>query len=62
MASNEMGQLLLKGWAMLEECCEDCQVPLMRSPDKSSELCVQCKKDYKKKQGKVAEVAKPQPV
>ena len=42
-----MGQLLLQGWAMLEACCDDCNVPLMRNRAKDSELCVECGKDYK---------------
>lgn len=42
-----MGQLLLQGWAMLEETCEDCNVPLMRSRDKKQEMCVQCGVDLK---------------
>lgn len=52
MASNDMGKLLLQGWAMLEECCCDCNVPLMRSPKKDQEICVQCGKDYKAKEKK----------
>ena len=40
-----MGQLLLKGWTMLEECCDECSVPLMRSRDKKVEYCVQCKRN-----------------
>lgn len=35
-----MGTLLLQGWAMLEECCDECNVPLMRSRDKLKEVCV----------------------
>ena len=42
-----MGVLLLQGWAMMEACCEECNVPLMRSRDKKQEVCVQCNKDYK---------------
>ena len=42
-----MGVLLLQGWAMMEACCEECNVPLMRSRDKKQELCVQCNKDFK---------------
>ena len=42
MASQQLGVLLLQGWTMLEECCDDCNVPLMRSRDKKQELCVQC--------------------
>lgn len=32
---------------MLEESCEDCNIPLMRSKDKKQELCVQCKRNWK---------------
>ena len=52
MASQDMGTLLLKGWAMLEACCEDCSVPLMRSPDKKQEICVECKTDFKNQAAK----------
>lgn len=38
--------LLLQGWTMLEECCDQCNVPLMRSKDKKQELCVECKRNY----------------
>jgi uncharacterized Zn finger protein (UPF0148 family) len=46
-SSSKMGTLLLQGWAMLEECCEDCNVPLMRNRTKDKEICVQCNRDYK---------------
>jgi len=39
--SKKMGEYLLKGWAMLEEACEDCLFPYMRS--KAGEIvCVGC--------------------
>ena len=41
-----MGNLLLSGWAMLEECCAPCATPLMRSRDKTQEVCCKCQKDY----------------
>jgi len=34
-----MGKFLLAGWKMLEECCPDCGVPLMRNPKSQEELC-----------------------
>ena len=42
-----MGSLLLQGWAMLEDCCEQCNVPLMRNRTKDKEVCVECNRDYK---------------
>jgi uncharacterized Zn finger protein (UPF0148 family) len=42
-----MGSLLLQGWAMLEECCDECNVPLMRNRAKDKEVCVECNRDYK---------------
>ena len=43
---------------MMEESCETCNVPLMKSRDKKQELCVECKKNYV--QGaKPVEVNKP---
>lgn len=42
-----MGNLLLQGWAMLEETCPDCNVPIMRSRSKE-EICVVCENAYKK--------------
>ena len=41
-----MGTLLLQGYAMLEETCPDCNVPIMRSRSKE-ELCVVCGQAYK---------------
>ena len=32
---------------MLGETCPDCDVPLMRSPDKLVEKCVVCEKNFK---------------
>ena len=52
-----MGVLLLQGWAMMEACCEECNVPLMRSRDKKQEVCVQCNKDYKAAQAETQKQA-----
>lgn len=42
--SKLMGEKLLSGWTMLQECCSDCpSVPLMRSRD-MNELCLKCNK------------------
>ena len=46
-ASKDMGVLLLAGWAMLEDTCEQCYVPLMLSRDKKSLICTQCQTDFK---------------
>ena len=40
-----MGTLLLSGWAMLGESCDDCYVPFMRNPAKTIDLCTHCKKE-----------------
>jgi uncharacterized Zn finger protein (UPF0148 family) len=43
--SAQMGSLLLAGWTMLAESCQDCACPLMREPgsgDQRDELCVSC--------------------
>jgi len=47
-----MGTLLLSGWAMLAESCEDCDVPLMRNPAKTIDLCCTCKKETPVGKGK----------
>ena len=38
-----MGELLLKGWTMLEDSCIDCQCPLMRNKN-MEKLCCSCGK------------------
>ena len=53
-ASAEMGTLMLQGWAMLEDVCLDCHVPIMRSRDKKTEKCVVCDQEYKKNLGTMA--------
>lgn len=40
-----MGTLLLSGWAMLAESCDYCDVPLMRNPAKTIDLCCTCKRE-----------------
>eukprot|EP00330_Aristerostoma_sp_ATCC50986_P011208 CAMPEP_0114591234 /NCGR_PEP_ID=MMETSP0125-20121206/13333_1 /TAXON_ID=485358 ORGANISM="Aristerostoma sp., Strain ATCC 50986" /NCGR_SAMPLE_ID=MMETSP0125 /ASSEMBLY_ACC=CAM_ASM_000245 /LENGTH=141 /DNA_ID=CAMNT_0001789219 /DNA_START=148 /DNA_END=573 /DNA_ORIENTATION=+ len=41
LMSKKMGELLLQGWAMLEESCQECLFPYMRS--KAGEIvCVGC--------------------
>ena len=37
----------MKGWTSLEDKCDDCNLPVMQSPDKTIEECAKCKKDYK---------------
>jgi uncharacterized Zn finger protein (UPF0148 family) len=41
-ASASMGELLLGGWTMLAEGCEQCHVPLMRNPNGQEDVCVGC--------------------
>jgi uncharacterized Zn finger protein (UPF0148 family) len=40
-AIASMGDLLLKGWCMTNEGCENCSMPLMRSKT-GEEVCTQC--------------------
>jgi|APGre2960657444_1045066.scaffolds.fasta_scaffold298707_1 uncharacterized Zn finger protein (UPF0148 family) len=49
---------------MLEECCEECNVPLMRNRAKDKEVCVECDRDFKAPKAKATEpvgnpIAKP---
>lgn len=37
-----MSSLLLQGWKMTAECCQDCGVPLMQHPIEGHTLCVNC--------------------
>jgi len=46
-ASSKLAQKLLEGWAMLEECCPNCMVPLMK-PKKGSAICVSCDYQWEK--------------
>ena len=48
--SKAMGDLLLQGWTMLQESCDDCNVPLMRNK-KQEMVCVGCDKWFVKRQG-----------
>ena len=41
-ASNLMGQLLMKSWAMCAEGCETCSYPLMRERKTLNTVCVSC--------------------
>lgn len=41
--TDQMGQLLLSGWTMLQEACPSCHFPLFSSPkDRSRIKCVNC--------------------
>ena len=57
--SKLIGEYLLKGWTLLgENCANGCNVPLMRSRDKSSLVCVSCGTDFlKAKPAAAVEVA-----
>lgn len=37
-AIKKMGELLIQGYAMLDEYCPDCKVPIMRDREKKT-LC-----------------------
>lgn len=41
---ESMGQLLLQGYCMLAEGCSQCMVPLMRNPEGTEDICVNCGK------------------
>ncbi|TNV74251.1 hypothetical protein FGO68_gene16246 [Halteria grandinella] len=43
-ASKKIGQLLLQGWAMLNESCPECLQPIMKSKQ-GVRLCVQCNRE-----------------
>ena len=37
-----MGQMLMKGWAMCAEACDECSYPLMRDRKTLQTICVSC--------------------
>ena len=41
-ASSLMGPLLLKGWAMSADSCDDCEVPLMKWKKLNASVCCAC--------------------
>ena len=46
-SSQKIGDFLLKGWTMLgDNCPHGCNVPLMRSRDKKSLVCLGCDTDF----------------
>ena len=55
-----MGQLLLKGWAMVADACEDCQMPFMKDKKIARFLCVACQAELATKicQGAQIKVSK----
>ena len=44
-ASALMGPLLLKGWAMTAETCEDDYIPLMKDMKNGGSICVCCHRE-----------------
>lgn len=46
-SSSKLAKKLLEGWTMLEECCPDCLIPLMR-PRKGPAVCVGCDYEWEK--------------
>ncbi|KAF9183313.1 hypothetical protein BGZ51_008130 [Haplosporangium sp. Z 767] len=40
--SAAMGSYMLQGWAMLNDGCPDCNTPLMRNREATSQICVNC--------------------
>lgn len=47
MATNKIGEHLLKGWTLLGDSCpNECHTPLMRSPDRKSLICFECNTDF----------------
>jgi uncharacterized Zn finger protein (UPF0148 family) len=60
--SKKMGDLLLQGWAMLEDTCYDCLFPYMRSR-KGEIICVGCGPVNKKKESPPPEkIIKAEPI
>ena len=49
-SSKKMSDKLLKGWTMLEDCCPDCFVPLMKK--KNEIMCVGCDCSFPKENNK----------
>lgn len=43
---ESMGELLLQGYCMLADGCSDCMVPLMRDPQGTKDICVNCGKSF----------------
>lgn len=43
--SKKIGEKLLHGWTMLNESCNDCLAPLMKSK-KGEKICFGCDRDY----------------
>lgn len=46
-SSSKLAKKLLEGWTMLEECCPDCLIPLMK-PRKGPAICVGCGYEWEK--------------
>ncbi len=44
--SKAMSSKLIQGWTMLEECCPDCFIPIMRKGKES--ICVSCNNAYQR--------------
>ncbi|GJJ74832.1 UPF0148 protein [Entomortierella parvispora] len=40
--SAAMGNYMLQGWTMLNDGCPDCNTPLMRNRESTSQICVNC--------------------
>ena len=58
-ASKRIGEHLLQGWTMLGDSCPNgCNVPLMRSRDKKSLVCLGCEVDFLHQAEKVVEISK----
>jgi uncharacterized Zn finger protein (UPF0148 family) len=57
-ASKKIGEYLLKGWTMLgDNCPNGCNVPLMRSRDNKSLLCLGCDTDFLARAAEVVAVS-----
>jgi hypothetical protein len=44
-AASKMSELLIKGWKMLGECCNECSVPLMENKKKEI-ICTGCDRRF----------------
>lgn len=51
--SKKLGEKLVQGWAMLQDACNDCNVPIMRSK-KGEMVCFGCNKSYKRTESEEA--------
>ena len=59
--SKKLGEKLIQGWAMLEDACQDCNVPIMRSK-KGEMVCFGCNRGFRREGEEEKKVAAPREV